>query len=107
MADAECKGPQGGGPADPPRGDESGPCGGDGRIFAPGPGDLDGWGRVVADGDLDWRAPATQPGVRVLVDGVALVVDASRADQLRCGGNGVVPLQAAVALRVLLARACQ
>jgi hypothetical protein len=38
----------------------------------------------------------------LLADGVALVVDESRADQLRCGGNGVVAIQAAVAFAVLL-----
>ncbi len=54
-------------------------------LFAPGPGDFDGWGRVVADGSFDYRAPAIKPGVRVLADGMSLVVDASRADQLRCG----------------------
>lgn len=66
-------------------------------LFAPGPCDFDGWDRVVEDGSFDFRAPSIKPGVRVLVDGTALVVDASRADQLRCGGNGCVPLQAAVA----------
>jgi DNA (cytosine-5)-methyltransferase 1 len=73
-------------------------------IFAPGPGDGFEWGRTVADGSFDFRAPAVKPGIRVLVDGVALVVDASRADQLRCGGNGVVPLQAAVAFVELVRR---
>lgn len=72
-----------------------------GALFAPGPGDLDGWSRVVADGSFDFRAPAIKPGVRVLADGMSLVVDASRADQLRCGGNGCVPLQAAVAFVAL------
>ena len=66
-------------------------------LFAPGPGDFDGWRRVVADGSFDFRAPAVKPGVRVLADGMALVVDSSRADHLRCGGNGVVALQAAAA----------
>lgn len=68
-----------------------------GAVFPPGPGG-------------DWRAipehhaPAIEPDVRVLVDGMAYVVDASRADQLRCVGNGVVALQAAVAARLLLRR---
>ena len=58
----------------------------------------------------DWRGipehlyPAIESGVRMLVDGVAVVVDESRADQLRCIGNGVVPLEAAVAFRVLNSR---
>lgn len=44
-------------------------------------------------------------GFRVLVDGLALVVDQSRADQLRCTGNGVVPCQAAAAFIELARRA--
>jgi site-specific DNA-cytosine methylase len=86
--------PSGGGDGKEAHGSTGEFCG----IFAPGPGDFDGWGRVVADGSYDHRAPATKPGVRVLVDGDALVVDASRTDQLRCAGNAVVALQAAVAL---------
>ena len=74
-------------------------------VFAPGPGDLRIWGRVVSDGSLNGLAPSTQPGVRMLADGVALVVDESRRDQLRAIGNGVVPLQAAYALSVLARRA--
>lgn len=103
MGNAQCAGLQGqpdrvdaGGRQEPSR--SVGPAGRELGIFAPGPGDFDGWGCVVADGSFDGRAPAVKPGVRVLVDGVALVVDQSRADQLRCGGNGVVALQAAVAL---------
>ena len=67
-------------------------------IFAPGPG-------------ADWRGidahlwPAIESGVCVLADGCSLVVDASRADQLRCAGNAVVPLQAAVAFVELMRRA--
>ena len=45
-----------------------------------------------------------QPGLRGLAHGTPLVVDESRADQLRALGNGVVPLQAAVAIRELLWR---
>ena len=70
-------------------------------FFAPGPSDLRIWGRVVTHGSLDGLAPATQPGVRLLADGLALVVDESRPQQLRACGNGVVPLQAAFALVVL------
>jgi hypothetical protein len=40
----------------------------------------------------------------VLVDGVAMVVDENRADALRITGNGVVPLQAAVAAVALFQR---
>lgn len=47
---------------------------------------------------------AAQPGFRVLVDGTEMVLDKSRADQLRCGGNGCVPLVAAVAFVELFQR---
>lgn len=70
-------------------------------LFAPGPQSAL-WGGIITDRpDL---APAIEPGLRVLVDGVAYVVDESRADQLRCAGNGVVALCAAVATAVLLGR---
>jgi len=71
------------------------------NIFPPGPSEVLAWRRVVEDGSGDFRAPAIEPGLRVLAHGLALVVDQSRADQLRCGGNGVVALQAAVAFVVL------
>jgi len=51
-----------------------------------------------------YLSPAVEPGFRVLVDGLAVVVDKSRADQLRCAGNGVVALQAAVAFTELVRR---
>ncbi|WP_038708288.1 DNA cytosine methyltransferase [Burkholderia thailandensis] len=71
-------------------------------LFAPGPID-DRWPRIIANRpDL---APAIEPGVRMLVDGVAYVVDESRNHQLRQVGNGVVPLQAAVAIVTLARRA--
>ena len=67
-------------------------------IFAPGP-------------DADWSAiaprfwPATaQPALRRVADGVAGRLDLSRADRLRLLGNGVVPLQAAIALKYLLSK---
>ena len=66
-------------------------------LFAPGPG-------------ADWCGipphlwPATEPGLRVLVDGRTVVLDASRVDALRCGGNGCVPLCAAVAFAELVER---
>jgi hypothetical protein len=73
-----------------------------GSLFAPGPADAR-WPAILAERpDL---APATEPGVRLLVDGVALLVDESRNHQLRQVGNGVVPLQAAVAVVVLARRA--
>lgn len=58
----------------------------------------------------DWSAierhlhPAIEPGFRVVADGASLVVDAAQAGQLRALGNGVVPLQAAVAFRELWGR---
>lgn len=87
-------------------------------LFAPGPADpiwenligasrVGAWERAVADdeaGACPW-APATKPGVRMLVDGMAIVVDESRNHQLRQVGNGVVPLQAATAFVMLLRRA--
>ena len=62
------------------------------------------------DPGADWGAipehlwPATKPGVRVLADGRPLVLDEGRADQLRCSGNAVVPLCAAVAFVELVRR---
>lgn len=69
--------------------------------FPPGPGDLAGWQRVLAERpDL---APAlAQPEIRSLADGVGPGMDLSRAAQLRIIGNGVVPQQAAYALRRLM-----
>ncbi|RYF02267.1 MAG: DNA cytosine methyltransferase [Comamonadaceae bacterium] len=73
-------------------------------LFAPGPIDPR-WPAVVANRpDL---APAVEPGVRMLADGMAYLVDESRAHQLRQVGNGVVPLQAAVALVELVRRSAR
>lgn len=70
-------------------------------LFAPGPLDPR-WAAIVANRpDL---APAVEPGVRMLADGMAYLVDESRAHQLRQVGNGVVPAQAGCALAVLLRR---
>ena len=56
-----------------------------------------------------WQSAAVdqatlESAARLLADGVADVVGVSRTDALRACGNGVVPLQAAVALRLLLRR---
>lgn len=67
-------------------------------LFPPGPSDRDAWSRMPAH-----LAPAIEPGFRLHVDDDAVVVDASRTDQLRCGGNGVVALTAGLAF-VTLAR---
>lgn len=66
-------------------------------LFPPGPGDLAGWRHVLAQRpDL---APALEPGLRGVADGLA-----GRVDRLRTAGNGVVPLVAAYAFLVLLER---
>jgi len=69
--------------------------------FAPGPSDPR-WPAILLG--EPWLTPAVEPGFRGLVDGDAVVVDESRADQLRAIGNGVVALQAAVAFAVLTRR---
>lgn len=68
------------------------------QLFAPGP--QADWGAIA-----EMLYPALEPGFRVLVDGRPVVLDESRADQLRCGGNGCVPLAAAVAFIELVRRA--
>lgn len=70
-------------------------------FFAPGPSD-ERWPGILAE----WPhlAPAVEPGVRLLADGATACVDEHRAHQLRCGGNGVVPLQAACAIVTLFGR---
>jgi DNA (cytosine-5)-methyltransferase 1 len=70
-------------------------------LLAPGPDDL-AW-RSILDRHPG-LAPATQSPLRGLADGAAPGV-AGRAEQLRAGGNGVVPLQAAYAFSVLARRA--
>lgn len=73
-----------------PRGDA------DGRsIFPPGPADREAWSKV---------APSSQPALRRVANWLAFGLDKSRRDRLRACGNGVVPLQAAVAYAELLER---
>jgi DNA (cytosine-5)-methyltransferase 1 len=97
VADAERPRPQGNGPGIALGRDIALSRDPDGRVFAPGP-------------SADWQAipehlwPAIEPGFRLLADGLAVVLDESRADQLRCGGNGVVAVQAAVAFIELAKR---
>lgn len=77
-------------------------AGGELPLFAPGPDDHR-WRDIVTH--FPHLAPATESGVHGLADGLASVVDLSRSDRIRCAGNGVVPLQAAVAFVVLARRA--
>lgn len=72
-----------------------------GALFAPGPQDPR-WANIIAD--CPWLAPAVESGLCVLVDGQPMVLDQSRADQLRSSGNGVVALCAALAFVVLVER---
>lgn len=70
-------------------------------LFAPGPADPR-WGAILARNP--GLAPSIEPGFCVLVDGLAVTLDESRADQLRCAGNGVVALEAAAAFVELAER---
>jgi len=63
------------------------------RVFPPGPDDLAGWQEYLRS------APQLEPSVRRGADGLA-----NRVDRLRLCGNGVVPLVAAHAFRILAAR---
>lgn len=67
-------------------------------LFAPPPDDLSSWANVLAS------APELEPAFRRVADGLASHVDTARVDRLRMLGNGVVPLQAAYALRTLATR---
>lgn len=68
-------------------------------LHAPGPDDLDGWRAVLAE--RPELAPALpQSDLRRLADGL----DRPRIDELRLGGNGVVPLVGGYALRTLATR---
>lgn len=66
---------------------------GAGPLWPPRPNDLDGWRGLLA------ARPEVEPAVRGDAHGVA-----SRVDELRMLGNGVVPLEAAHALRTLAVR---
>ncbi|WP_457645208.1 DNA cytosine methyltransferase [Profundibacter sp.] len=63
------------------------------RVFPPGPDDLAGWRDYLGS------APQLEPSLRRGADGLA-----HRVDRLRFCGNGVVPLVAAHAFRILAAR---
>lgn len=68
-----------------------------GGIFAPGPGS--DWSSIP---EAFW--PAVERDFRFVVDGTTVVVGEARADALRCLGNSVVPLQAALAFVELMRR---
>ncbi len=75
-----------------------------GDMWPPGPKDVDQWRAVLAR--TPGLAPATQPAVRGVADGLATeLVESIRAHRLALLGNGVVPLEAALAWKVLLTRA--
>lgn len=61
--------------------------------FPPGPDQLEAWAQILLG------APHLEPSIRRVADGMA-----DRVDRLRLLGNGVVPLQAAYAIRTLVTR---
>jgi len=64
------------------------------RPFPPGPGEAEEWAELIRED------PSIEPAVCGVLDGTS-----SRVDRLRCCGNSVVPVVAAVAFRTLAARA--
>ncbi len=67
-------------------------------LFAPGPSDLSSWAGILAS------APELEPAFRRVANGLASRLDVARVDRLRMLGNGVVPLEAAYAVRTLAVR---
>ena len=70
-----------------------------GGMFPPGRNEYRRWAELIAAGLDATNAPAIESGFSVVADGVA-----PSSELLRIGGNGVVPLQAAVAFCVLWSR---
>jgi DNA (cytosine-5)-methyltransferase 1 len=73
------------------------------EVFPPAPDRFSEWAAVLKL--HPHLAPAVESGFRCVADGIPVVVDGDRADQIGALGNAVVPLQAAVALALLLERA--
>ncbi|RWE75263.1 DNA cytosine methyltransferase [Mesorhizobium sp.] len=74
------------------------PSGGPLGLFPPYPEDIGGWRAVLE------RSPELEPAFRRVADGLAAGLDTDRVDRIRMLGNGVVPLQAAHAIRTLVHR---
>ncbi|MDX0354290.1 DNA cytosine methyltransferase [Sinorhizobium meliloti] len=67
-------------------------------LFPPERDDFESW-RAIID-----QSPHLEPAFRRVADGLASRLDIARVDRLRMLGNGVVPLQAAYAIRTLVTR---
>jgi DNA (cytosine-5)-methyltransferase 1 len=67
-------------------------------LFPPGPSNLSSWADILAS------APELEPAFCRVAHGLATGLDAARVDRLRMLGNGVVPVQAAYAVRTLATR---
>ena len=72
------------------------------ELFAPGPSNPR-WTDIIREHPE--LAPALEPTFHQLVNGLAFDMDDCRAARLKCSGNGVVALQAALATVVLARRA--
>lgn len=87
---------------------ELGTCGafadGHGPTWPPGPSAPDAWRAVLERRPELAPAVEVEPAVRGVAHGLAPQVDISRARRLSLLGNGVVPVQAAVAFTELLSR---
>ena len=94
VGDTDQQGPQGRGEPERERGYKL-------PAWPPGPADRDAWAYILER----WPelAPAVEPTLRGVVNGDGDGL--ARSDQLRILGNGVVPLQAAVAFRTLVTQA--
>ena len=85
-------------------------CRSGGELFPPGPGDTEAWRELLVR--QPWMRPAisqaeAQSALRGDPDGLANILVRNRTDALRACGNGVVPLQGALALAFLLDRTSQ